>query len=340
MSDEINKGGEGSGKKGHTTDRTNKYGTREKIHEHDNVQVTHSKHSWGSLRSAKTGHGGIDGGVVIHPEHFEEMKQVHERRKEQGHFKDEQGKHWTIKPNDKDGVSLHGAHGPKIHLDAEHMKHLKEEPKGDPGTEGMQAMKKSEDLEKGGPGSGKKGHTTLKMEEHRRQHEHHARESLHHKERRFSKEISEDEKKFHKEREDFHEKEAHGHAMEYAKHKDAHQQEHKKHVDYIMDHMDQANDHDLDYDSDHHRNKLMSTDSKKVKEQHDNLKDYMNFKPGKVKKSDPFNPEPMYKAEARPYEGQDINDLIEAEMEKGGPGSGIKGHQTKFSHPKGGNSSH
>lgn len=44
------------------------------------------------------------------------------------------------------------------------------------------------------------------------------------------------------------------------------------------------------------------------------------MKPGagvkKLKKSDPLNPEPMYKAEERPYEGQDINDMIEADFQK------------------------
>src|SRR6266481_3671398 len=38
--------------------------------------------------------------------------------------------------------------------------------------------------------------------------------------------------------------------------------------------------------------------------------------------------DPIYKAQAKPY-ADDLNDLIKADLEKGGPGSGTKGHITQ-----------
>lgn len=63
------------------------------------------------------------------------------------------------------------------------------------------------------------------------------------------------------------------------------------------------------------------------------------FSKKRVKKSDPLNPEPIYEAQEKPYGSQDLNDMIEAqELEKGGVGSGKKGHLTPkkstFNHKK------
>lgn len=37
--------------------------------------------------------------------------------------------------------------------------------------------------------------------------------------------------------------------------------------------------------------------------------------------------DPIYKAQAKPYQ-EDLNDLVKADIEKGGKGSGVKGHRT------------
>lgn len=58
-------------------------------------------------------------------------------------------------------------------------------------------------------------------------------------------------------------------------------QQHKKHVDSLVDAHSQANDHNENYDPEHHRKQLMGKDPQKVKEQHDALHEYLNFEPKK-----------------------------------------------------------
>lgn len=52
---------------------------------------------------------------------------------------------------------------------------------------------------------------------------------------------------------------------------------HKEHVDYIVDAHTQANDHNENYDPEHHRKMLMGKDPFRVYQQYDELKEYLEF---------------------------------------------------------------
>lgn len=101
---DINKGGEGSGKRGHVTVRQKDY-------------------HWGTMRHVETDHQTIP----VHPEHWEKMKNVHEGHKEKDSFKDETGKEWKVSKHPEGGVHLqHDSVAGKFshHVGKEHMKEL------------------------------------------------------------------------------------------------------------------------------------------------------------------------------------------------------------------------
>lgn len=79
--DGVKKGGDGSGVRGHKTE-----------------------HSWGTMRvlSAKD----HSHSVPVHPEHWKEIKDVHEGKKPSSSFTDETGKKWGVDKHPEGGVSL------------------------------------------------------------------------------------------------------------------------------------------------------------------------------------------------------------------------------------------
>lgn len=82
---DLEKGGPGSGIKGHTTVRSKKY-------------------SWGSMRHLVNRHKGHEN--PVHPQHWKEMQDVHSGKKESSSYKDETGKNWSVKRHPEGGVQV------------------------------------------------------------------------------------------------------------------------------------------------------------------------------------------------------------------------------------------
>lgn len=129
LTEKLQKGGAGSGLRGHVTVQAKDY-------------------HWGTMRTIKPSERG-SGTVPVHPEHWDEMKAVHEGKKEKSSFKDETGKTWNVEKHPEGGVNLkhHSIHGKFEH----HVDHEK-----------MQLLGSGK-VEKGGEGSGKVGHTTARQ---------------------------------------------------------------------------------------------------------------------------------------------------------------------------------
>lgn len=143
---DMAKGGVGSGIKGHTSVRSKDY-------------------SWGRMRhlDSKDPRGkGRANTTPIHPEHWEKMQRVHLGHSDKESFKDETGLHWTVtKHPGGDGVKLHHD---SIAGKFEHNV-SRDDMKAHDSEDGLKHYaKKSEevesDLDKGGAGSGVKGHET------------------------------------------------------------------------------------------------------------------------------------------------------------------------------------
>lgn len=116
---DIQKGGVGSGKKGHVT-------------------VRQRDHHWGTMRNIDT----HEHSIPVHPEHYERIKNVHEGHKQNESFKDETGKEWNISKHPEGGVRLqHESSRGKFdtHVTSEHMKQLE----GDHKTPKQQKPKKT-----------------------------------------------------------------------------------------------------------------------------------------------------------------------------------------------------
>lgn len=138
INDLIEKGGKGSGIDGHTTQKMS------------SMTASKKNYSWGTMRHVESHKH--DFSIPIHPEHFQEMKDVHEGRKDKGSFKDETGTKWGVQKHPEGGIHLshssaRGTHN--VHLKDEHMKNLDDGPedkpssyKGDPGAEGVAAARK------------------------------------------------------------------------------------------------------------------------------------------------------------------------------------------------------
>jgi hypothetical protein len=112
INDLIEKGGEGSGKKGHMTSK---------------------QYSWGKMRHVAVGK---DYGIPIHPEHHDEIQAVNQGHKEKGQFKDETGADWSVhKHPEGDGVHLKGSPkqngNRKVHITAAQLREHADDTKKD-----------------------------------------------------------------------------------------------------------------------------------------------------------------------------------------------------------------
>lgn len=349
MSDEILKGGKGSGVKGHTTQGVNKYGTAYSHHEDDGLKTTHEKHEWGSMRSAKTGKDGINGGAMIHPEHWEEMKHVALGFKDQSHFRDEQKRTWKVTRHEKGGVQLHDTDGgQKIHVTPDHMMNLHREPEKSPADLGNEAattdQKRKEIHEYHKEHSDKATQDSIKRHLDPKN-----TDDWSHKNRVDSEHSSMTRRPSIKET-------SNGKTTEYAQNKYG-QVDRSKVLSETdtpttnkygqQDRSGKKQKEDVEHFSPRQREAMRAASYRK---QHG------------MKKSDPLNPEPIYNAQERPY-AEDINDMIEKAnknkkpvkddgdyrnslkekemdqfkidehgrkipLEKGGAGSGTKGHKT------------
>lgn len=108
---EFQKGGPGSGTKGHVSAKK--------------FIGTKQKYSWGDFRHIEARDKSHS--VPIHPEHWNEIKEVHSGKKESGSFKDETGKQWKVGKHPEGGVKLNhssssGKH--EHHLEPKHIDDL------------------------------------------------------------------------------------------------------------------------------------------------------------------------------------------------------------------------